>query len=88
VVWDKGLGIPQEDHDKIFSKMFRADNVKERDATGSGLGLYIVKAVIEAGGGQIWFDSAKDEGTDFFVTVPLEGMRKHEGSKGLIISDY
>lgn len=88
VVWDHGYGIPPEAQDKVFTKMFRADNIKQRDATGTGLGLYIAKAVIESGGGRIWFSSTEGKGTTFFATVPLSGMQKKEGSKGLIISDY
>jgi len=54
---DNGLGISREMRPKIFSKMFRADNAKKMVAGGTGLGLYIAKAVIEKSGGRIWFES-------------------------------
>lgn len=82
-VSDNGYGIPKNQQDKIFSKLFRADNVQEKDAEGTGLGLYIIKAIVEQCGGEIWFESAKDKGTTFFVRFPLAGMRKQDGSRGL-----
>jgi signal transduction histidine kinase len=54
---DTGFGIPREQQPNIFGKMFRADNVKKIEASGTGLGLYIVKAIIEKSGGKIWFES-------------------------------
>lgn len=54
---DNGCGIPREQQPRIFTKLFRADNVKKIESVGTGLGLYIVKAVIEKSGGKIWFES-------------------------------
>jgi signal transduction histidine kinase len=54
---DTGCGIPREQQPKIFTKLFRADNGKKLQADGSGLGLYIVKAIVEKSGGKIWFES-------------------------------
>jgi signal transduction histidine kinase len=54
---DTGCGIPREQQPKMFTKLFRADNVKRIESVGTGLGLYIVKAVIEKSGGKIWFES-------------------------------
>lgn len=82
-VSDTGLGIPKNQHDKIFTKFFRADNVKEQDTDSTGLGLYIVKSIVEHSGGKIWFESEENKGTTFFVTLPLKGMEKKEGSKTL-----
>jgi len=56
-IFDSGCGIPREVQPKIFTKMFRADNVKRLESTGTGLGLYIVKAIVEKSGGKIWFES-------------------------------
>ncbi len=56
-VSDTGCGIPRDQHPKVFKKLFRADNVKNIEPTGTGLGLYITKAIIEKSGGKIWFES-------------------------------
>ncbi len=83
-VKDTGYGIPEEDQSKIFSKMYRADNVKEIDAEGTGLGLYLVKEVLDRVGGMIWFESrGKNQGTSFYVTIPVEGMQKKKGTREL-----
>ena len=82
-VRDNGFGIPKGQQSKIFEKLFRADNVQNKEVEGTGLGLYIVKAIIEQSGGKIWFDSEENKGTAFFVTVPLTGMAKKTGTKGL-----
>ena len=76
---DSGFGIPESDQDKIFSKLFRAENVRAMDTEGTGLGLYIIKAVVEKMNGEIWFKSEIDKGTTFYVTLPLSGMSKKKG---------
>lgn len=84
-VKDTGFGIPEKSKDKIFTKLYRADNVVTKDADGVGLGLYITKSIIEqAAKGKIWFESAENKGTTFFVSLPLTGMIKQEGVKGLV----
>ncbi len=82
-VSDTGYGIPKAQQSKIFTKLFRADNVVVKDTDGTGLGLYIVKAVAEQSGGKIWFESKENKGTTFYVTIPLAGMRKKKGTRGL-----
>lgn len=82
-VSDNGYGIPKTQHNKVFSKLFRADNIKEKESEGTGLGLYIVKEIVEHSGGEIWFKSDKDKGTTFYLTLPTKGMKKKEGTKGL-----
>jgi len=83
IVSDNGYGIPKRQQDKIFTKLFRADNVKEKDTEGTGLGLYIVKSIVEHSGGSIHFDSEEEKGTTFYVTLPLSGMKKKEGARRL-----
>ena len=82
-VADTGYGIPHAQKDKIFSKLFRADNVTDKDTEGTGLGLYIVKSIVKTNGGEISFKSSENKGTTFSVTLPLKGMQKKEGNKGL-----
>lgn len=54
---DTGYGIPREEQPKVFTKLFRGTNAKRIQADGSGLGLYVVKAIVEKSGGKIWFES-------------------------------
>ena len=68
---DTGLGIPQEAMKKLFTKFFRAENAISKEASGSGLGLYIVRNVIEHHGGRIWVDSVVNKGTTFHFTLPI-----------------
>lgn len=70
-VADNGVGIPRDAQDKIFTKFFRADNVKPVDQEGTGLGLYIAKQAIEQLKGKIWFDTILGKGTTFYVELPL-----------------
>lgn len=82
-VADEGMGIPTEEQGKVFSKLFRAENVRKIDSEGFGLGLYITKAILEAAGCRIWFTS-DSRGTKFYVAVPLSGMKQKEGIIGLV----
>lgn len=79
-VRDTGYGIPKDQHEKIFTKLFRADNVKVRETDGTGLGLYIVKSIVDHSKGKIWFESEVNKGTAFHVMIPTSGMRKKEGA--------
>lgn len=68
---DNGYGIPKDQQSKIFTKLFRADNVRVLDTEGTGLGLYLTKAIIEQFGGEVWFESEENKGTTFFCTIPF-----------------
>lgn len=71
-VKDNGIGIPAKSLDKVFNIFYRATAVK----SGSGLGLYIVKEIIEGLGGKVGVESAEGVGTTFTVTLP--GVQKKE----------
>jgi signal transduction histidine kinase len=71
VVCDRGHGIPADDQPQLFQKFFRARNVRESSATGTGLGLYITKKLVEAQGGTIRLRSRVGHGTVVRVSVPL-----------------
>lgn len=78
---DTGFGIPKDEQDKLFSKLFRASNIQTKNVNGTGLGMYIVKSIIDNSGGTIRFESQENKGTTFFITMPMSGMKKR-GTKG------
>jgi two-component system sensor histidine kinase VicK len=83
IITDNGYGIPIAQQDKIFNKLFRADNVKILDTEGTGLGLYIIKSILDNSNGKINFKSEENKGSEFTVTIPLSGMKKKTGLKQL-----
>lgn len=82
-VADTGYGIPQEQQNKVFNKFFRADNARGKHTDGTGLGLYIVKSILEHSGGTIWFTSHENEGSTFYVAIPMTGMKVKAGDQQL-----
>ena len=70
-VQDNGVGIPKNEQEKIFTKFFRASNVVKLDTSGTGLGMFITKNIIEAHGGKIWFKSEENKGTTFHFSLPI-----------------
>lgn len=68
-ITDTGYGIPKNQQGQIFTKLFRADNVREKETEGTGLGLYIAKTIIDNSDGKLWFTSAENEGTTFFLEL-------------------
>lgn len=71
-VVDNGLGISPEDLPKLFSEFFRADNPVNRERKGTGLGLVLVKRIIEAHGGRIGVTSQPGKGSTFHFTLPWQ----------------
>lgn len=70
-VKDSGMGIPDKDKEKIFNRAYRATNAINGGIEGNGLGLYLVKAIVVAHKGKIYFESKEGVGTEFFVELPL-----------------
>lgn len=74
-VSDTGYGVPKAQQKHLFTKLFRADNVRQHDTDGTGLGLYIVQSIVANAKGKIWFESEENKGTTFHVCLPLSGMK-------------
>ncbi len=68
---DHGVGIPQKDQPKIFSKFFRAANVIKMETEGTGLGLFIVKNIIDKHNGKVSLNSQEGKGTEVIFSLPL-----------------
>ncbi len=69
-VSDTGCGIPAEDLPKLFQEFYRANDPINQQVRGTGLGLALVKRIVEAHQGRIWVDSEKGRGSTFFVKLP------------------
>jgi signal transduction histidine kinase len=84
-VKDTGIGIPKAQQGRIFEKFFRAENALKAVPEGSGLGLSLVKSLVEGWGGKIWFETEEGKGTTFFFTLPATGMKAKEGEVRLAV---
>jgi len=70
-VIDRGPGIPASDLERIFQRFYRVDESRGRDRGGAGLGLAIVRRLVELHGGRVWAESVEGGGATFTFTVPL-----------------
>jgi len=71
VVSDSGIGILKEQQGRVYEKFFRGDNAIEKETSGTGLGLYISKKIVEGHGGSIRFESESGISTKFYVSLPI-----------------
>lgn len=72
-VEDTGLGMSKEAQKQLFEKFYRVKNEKTRQITGTGLGLWITKSLVEKQGGKIWVDSVEGKGSTFHFSLPMAG---------------
>jgi len=71
-VSDTGVGIPPEDQAKLFTKFYRAKNIKKMNTKGTGLGLYIARNIISLHGGKLTMESVVNQGSTFKIILPLK----------------
>lgn len=67
---DEGMGIPENEITKIFEKYHRIESEETKGITGAGIGLYIIKEILEMQNGKIWVESKIGEGSKFYFTLP------------------
>jgi signal transduction histidine kinase len=77
-VVDNGIGVPENQKSKMFGKFYRAENARRERPNGNGVGLFLVKRVIEDQGGKIIFESTEGKGSTFGFTLPIKAQVKPE----------
>jgi PAS domain S-box-containing protein len=73
-VADTGVGIPTEEQGRIFERFYRADSPLQMEAGGMGVGLSVVKELVEAHGGRVWVESIIGQGSIFHIALPLQSQ--------------
>ncbi|MCX6762251.1 MAG: HAMP domain-containing sensor histidine kinase [Candidatus Moranbacteria bacterium] len=75
-VQDSGIGIPKSQKERLFTKFFRADNATKVQTSGTGLGLFMVKNIVDRHGGKIIVESEEGKSTTFIITIPEVSAKK------------
>lgn len=73
---DTGVGIADDEKERVFKKFYRSERTIPLDTSGSGLGLFIAKAIIEKNKGEIWLESEENKGTTFYFSLPITESKK------------
>ena len=80
-VRDTGIGIAPEDLPRVFTRFWRGEKSRSRDTGGAGIGLAIVKELVQAHGGEVTVESTPGEGSAFRVSLPLSAERAADGRR-------
>jgi signal transduction histidine kinase len=70
-VQDQGVGLSAPEQTRIFERFYRVDGALSRKTQGTGLGLYLSRAIVEAHGGRMWVESTPGKGSTFYFSLPL-----------------
>ena len=79
-VIDNGIGIKDEDQKRIFEPFYRLESPFIVEQNGTGLGLVVVKRIVEKHGGRIWVESEYGKGSTFYFTIPVEPSLSMRGA--------
>ena len=71
-IQDEGMGIEPYERRRVFDKFFRGRNAILQQAEGSGVGLYVARAIIDVAGGKLGFSSKPEKGSEFWFTLPIK----------------
>jgi len=80
-VKDNGIGIAAEEIPNLFKKFYRAKNATAMYTDGTGLGLFIIKEIVQGHGGDVWVESELGKGTTFFIKLPIKQVGKADVKK-------
>ncbi len=81
---DNGIGIPADDLPRLFKKFSRAENAKNMYTDGTGIGLFVVKEVVDGHNGKVWVESELGKGSTFFVSLPIYSKEKVDVKKYIL----
>jgi len=87
-VKDTGIGIPLDIQDKIFDRFVQADKSINRNREGSGIGLSLVKSLVELHNGTITLKSSPNEGTEFNISIPCNIAPKSDICENITPKEY
>ena len=80
-VQDQGLGVPRDQVSRLFHKFERVRSDEHLKVSGTGLGLYICRLIVEGHGGQIWVESVESKGSNFGIVLPQDAATAHAEQK-------
>lgn len=82
-VKDTGIGVPEEEQARLFTKFYRATNARKQRPDGTGVGLYLAKRVVMEHGGSVIFASTEGKGSTFGFRLPIERLRASDDANQL-----